>query len=233
MAAKLRHITPWLEASLNGDTARVNSLVKLVRAEGMFTSGGRGRGAPDMVGNDFAVALVSALSIAAPTKAAADIESILNLKLFSIRTDPADGGSFRETTVWGDRASNFGLEDAFGNPSLPPEIPTLPRTARDALKIWAEHFASNPSDGVNIFDRLLLKSGANTSLELQIHGPEWGVGLDGWRNENQRPEEYAWVFKFEADATSINSYCREVETRLYSEALKSLAEIAFDGGENG
>lgn len=226
--ATLRDLSDWIESTLGGDAPRVNSLVKLVRGDGLFSSGGRGRNATRMAPRDFATAIVCALTTAAPTKAAEEVRSILDLRTFSVSVDPGDGGDFREFTVWGD-SGELPATDANGNCMLPPELADCPATLADALAMWTEHFAENPVTGVMDWDEISLRVTAESRVELLLFNPEWQNR--GWGTEEGDYQAYAWKLRFEAEGMNYDPMRREIVTKLSAHALRALAELAGGGDQ--
>lgn len=81
--AKLSDLSEWMIQTLRGDAARVRSLVQIARKGGMFATGGRGRGSPDMTSIDATNALILSLYDGPPTKCLSVIEEAKNLEPFA------------------------------------------------------------------------------------------------------------------------------------------------------
>lgn len=226
--ATLRDLSDWIESTLGGDAPRVNSLVKLVRGDGLFSSGGRGRNATRMAPQDFATAIVCALTTAAPTKAAEEVRALLALKTFSVSVDPGDDGYFRDFTVWGDN-DELPATDEHGNRMLPPELANCPATLAEALAMWAEHFTANPATSVMDLDEISLRVTAESRVELRLFNPKWQNR--GWGTEEGDYQAYAWKLRFEAEGVNYDPMRREIVTKLSAHALRALAELA--GGADG
>ncbi|MFD1341446.1 hypothetical protein [Litorisediminicola beolgyonensis] len=221
--ATLRDLSDWIEGTLGGDAPRVNSLVKLVRREGLFSSGGRGRNATRMAPQDFATAIVCALTTAAPTKAAEEVRRILALRTFSVSVDPGDGGGFRDFSVWGE-SRKLPATDPDGNRMLPPELADCPATLGDALAMWAEHFAENPASGVMDWDEISLRIACAPQVELQLFNPDWQNHR--WGTEEGDYRAYAWKLRFEAEGLNYDPMLRETVTKLSAHVLRALADLA-------
>ena len=226
--AKIGDITKWL-ISVRGDEGQVRSIVKLCRAEGLFSASGRGRGSPDMTSSDFATAIACALATGMTTHVPAQVRDTLALPLLTFAVDPADGGSFRDLAF--DEVPQTVLEpDIFGNAKLPPEIPQLPATLGEAFSTWASHFMKYSERGVMLYDKITLRMASQSRADLELFNPKWKHTSPGWGNEEGDYEAYAWMLRFEAEGSKCDYMRREVVARLGSDALRALAEIA--GGAN-
>lgn len=84
--------------TLRGDDARARSLVQIARKEGVFATGGRGKGSPDMNTSDAANALMLSLYDGPPTKCVAIIAESFGLEPFEVvvaPNGPREGGVIR------------------------------------------------------------------------------------------------------------------------------------------
>lgn len=221
----LRDLSGWIEHTLGGDAPRVNSLVKLVRGEGLFSSGGRGRNAPSMRPSDFATAIACSLTTAVPTKAAAEVQAILGLKRAKISIDYCDGYGFVGHDH-GDEMHGSADVDLFRDNERPPELPTFPLTLRGVLEMWTEHFMEHSSDGVSLYDKIVLRTEPSKQVMMQICNPSWSRWKYAIPNTNS--QTYAWTLKFEPGDRYYSHTGREVQTKLDGMALQALAKMAGD-----
>lgn len=79
--AKLSDITLWIERMLHGDAPRARSLIQLGRKAGLFATGGRGPGAPDMGPRDAGFATLLALYDGPPTACGPAVTALAALPL--------------------------------------------------------------------------------------------------------------------------------------------------------
>lgn len=226
--ARISDLTNWL-VGVRGDEGQVRSIIKILRADGLFSSSGRGRGSPDMSADDFASAIACALSNALTTHAAHGVRELLSLKTFSVSVDRRDGAGWNEYTVWG-HSDELQKIDEHDNPMLPPEMANRPKNFGDALAMWAEHFMENSIAGVMDLDEFTLRVAANSTVEIHLYNPEWSNS--SWGAVEGNYQAYAWKLKFEAEDTNIDPMRRELVTKLNATQLRALAELA-GSDENG
>lgn len=80
--AKLSDLIEVFSKTLSVPTTTVEAYVKVIRKEGMLTTGGRGRGAPDITSDDCAKILV-AMMAGSPTYAIGKLQEFGKLRCFS------------------------------------------------------------------------------------------------------------------------------------------------------
>ncbi|OSP55501.1 hypothetical protein BV911_07640 [Pseudoruegeria sp. SK021] len=175
--------------------------------------------------SDFATAIACSLTTAVPTKAAAEVQTILGLKRAGIAIDYCDGEGF----VGHDHCDQvLGSHDVdfFRDNERPPELPTFPLTLGGALEMWAEHFIEHSSDGVSPYDEIVLRTEPSKQVVMQICNPSWS----SWKyvKPNAESQTYAWTLRFEPYEKHSNQTGREVWTKLDGVALLALAKMAGD-----
>lgn len=127
--AKMADLTVWMTQTLRGDAARARSLVQIARKAGVFATGGRGKGSPDMNSTDAANALILALYDGPPTKCVAAIEELASLEPYSVSVAP---NGPREPGVMHIYGSNLS-EVRFPLPASLEDWPTNARSAIEAV----------------------------------------------------------------------------------------------------
>ena len=210
--AKLRHLQDMIQRIANVDEARARVLVMKARAEGHFTTGGRGVNAPDMVPADAASALLLCLHLDGPTEAGAALDHFKTLPLDHIEHDPGDG-TFRHLDEENEVFPRV-IMDALGQANLQDLGAAL-----EALFSRADAFA-------NRFDRVSLKrTGQGEEVVIEIADAEYSRG--GWP-EGPR----AWKVVFSPAALSpYDGLACWTEKTVHVEALRALRDLVLTGAD--
>ncbi len=237
--AKLTDIKALIEASFQGDSGRANSLVKIARQGGVFTTGGRGQNAAEMVPNDYAHGLLICLFLGAPTKVMDFINEVANLPLFTLGTDPSDGGAMRATQA---RYINVTEPDIFGNPNWPPHFdgvePSKDMTLAECLSKIFENAIQHPKKPIwNRFDEITYENAfQNESVALHLTGPGFENRHDRIFDESCDYSKYQWRLTFENRTLDRECKFMAVESRrLFSDTLQAFTDLAqrdLKGGGN-
>ena len=129
--AKLSQLTDWISQAIN-DAPRARSMMLVSRKRGIFTTGGRGGGAPDMTPRDAANATLLALFDGPTVKSADCLIELGNLPLATVQICP-NGPREPERITFNDK---FAERDA----PLPGHFKDLPQNALKALTwIFSHH----------------------------------------------------------------------------------------------
>jgi len=166
--AKLRDISAWLSTMLYGNDARVNSLILVGRKHGLFTTGGRGVGAPEMTAQDAATAVLLALYAGPPTKCHEAVRHLSALPWMQVRVAP-DGPREPAMTLLAETADvppGLTTEPVdVAEVPLPHQFDAIPETPTVALtKIFESDKPPYWLDGI-----LVSNGPSGTTVEVTIY----------------------------------------------------------------
>lgn len=218
--AKLADLQQWLEGVEGGNAPRAYSLVKLARGAGLFTTGGRGRGAPEMTPNDFANIVLLALSDATPNDAPERVKALGDLPLHIFAFDPEGN----DIEVEGHHV------DEHYRDMLPGFMSAAPKTAREYLTAF---FTAAAEGKVELcrFTWWTLKDGVHeTTLEIEAHDPDYR-GAQSGETWAEGPGHIGRRFGFSAFKFETVPLQKTTTAQLHSRAIEALVRMA--GGADG
>jgi hypothetical protein len=162
--AKLAQVTDWVSGAI-GDGPRARSLMLVSRKEGIFPTGGRGKGAPDMTAKDAANATLLALFDGPTVQSAVALKEMGSLPLAALEVCP-HGPREPERIALNE---NFG---SFNGP-LPSHFNALPENLLDALTCVFAH-----SDLPYHMCQISVSKSALTLVEVTIFDPDLDIESD-------------------------------------------------------
>ncbi len=220
--AKLTDIKALIEASFQGDSGRANSLVKIARENGWFTTGGRGRNAPNMTPQDFANGLLLCLFTGSPTRCHEFLSAANNLTL---RVCMIDNESFELNLSY--LLDNPDEKKKFrSNKHWPPHIGKLPAVTLGGflcqifanLMENASPFRWRKRDVIAVS----LESG-NALNEIGVLNCEISLFESDWKES----KSHLWHFRYVAMKLSEDEYLNFSEKRkIYHDTLQAFTDLA-------
>jgi hypothetical protein len=228
--AKLTDLKRIVYDLCGGNESRANSLVKIARQEGLFTTGGRGKSAPDMRPSDFATALILGAVLTPPTKVGGVVRDILTSNLLQVVT--VRKGNVKVITPDMEAADLLLAQfEIIAGRSL--KLESVPRSLVGLL-IEIFKRASNGAFWFHPEDRLrILESDAKIISVLELRPLEESVAGERAGAENGNYFVEAIRFSFACDIREIRaSHFGIMERTVFGDALIEMADLA-KGIESG
>ncbi|NSX56107.1 hypothetical protein [Parasulfitobacter algicola] len=162
--AKLAQLKDWISQAID-DAPRARSMMLVSRKSGIFTTGGRGGGAPEMTEKDAAYATLLALFDGSTVQSADALIELASLPLASVRICP-NGPREPENIIM---SSGFDNSDT----PLPSHFKQLPKTALEALIRLFSH-----DDPPYHFCQVSIVKSVRTSVKISIMDPDVEIDTD-------------------------------------------------------
>ncbi len=223
----IRDARDWLTDTLGGDAPRANSMLKVGQTKGLLTSWGRKPVSARLVLTDFAALICMALMTEGPTKAPEVVDRLWGLPLSLLTVDPGDG---TERQIKPERAAT--MDEELG-PLLAPYLG--PRAVRDLfdrasrkscnlIGVLTRLFVGfAPKADFHRYDLLRMEQAADRlAVHLTLHGPRYGIGLDGYRSEGEDAFMVRLTF---GDLAVFSGRAVETSRTLLADALNALAAL--------